>query len=339
MTDSSNRSQGAEPVLEQGAGAGSVQYGPPMPPRRRRRWLRPPVILLLLVLVMVGAMGGATWTGYRFNDETFVRYNMNRVGAVADRLWRNPKAVAVVALGSSPLRHATLDETAMGRLAARHGIPALHFLRIVNEPAQFADFEPLLERIVKLRPALVLLDLDLLFAERRDTYFYPAYLGQLGAMVEQGRPYVRDQIALQYERPCARRESPEWEAAADPGRYVEELLGMLDRRADSPAYPRVRDFAVAAQAAGIRVALLALPRPEAVEDHLNAALPAPLEDLAELPRVPVWHYPRALDDRRDYCDFAHVTPEVREAYSTWLAGQIAEALSTPAVEEVSVLAK
>ncbi|WP_448188286.1 hypothetical protein [Azospirillum sp. sgz301742] len=310
------------------------QFGPPMPPRRRR-WRRPPVILAGLVLVVIGALGGATWTGYRLYDEPFVRFNMNRAGAVADRLWRsNPQGVAVVALGSSPLRYATLDESGMARLAARHGIPALQFLRIVNDSAQFTDFEPLLARIVKLRPALVMLDLDLLFAERKDRYFYPAYLGRLVDVVEGDQSYLRDQVALQYDKPCARRAG---EAMADVGPYVAQLRAMVDLRADSPAFARVRAFAVAAQAAGIRVALLALPKPVAVEERLNAGLPAPLEDMAELPRVPVWHYPRDLDDRRDFCDFAHVTPETREAYSAWLAGQIAEALRKPAVEEVSLV--
>lgn len=320
-------------MTDSSAEADAVRHGPPMPPRRRR--LRAPVIVLLAVLATVGAMGGASWTGYRYADEAFVRYNLNRIAAVHDRVWRTPKAVAVVALGSSPLRDATLDETAMGRLAARHGVPGLHFLRVVNEPAQFADFEPLLEGILKLRPALLLLDRDLLFAERRDTYFYPAYLSRLGEMVERGRPMLRDEVALQYGRPCARRESPE--RAEDPGLYVEETLAMLDLRADSPAYARVRGFAAAAQAAGIRVALLALPRPEAVEERLEAALRTSLDDVVELPRVPVWHYPRALDDRRDFCDFAHVAPEARNLYAAWLAGQIAEALAKPAAAEVSVL--
>ncbi|PWC52357.1 hypothetical protein [Azospirillum sp. TSO22-1] len=320
-------------MTDSSADASSVHYGPPMPPRRRR--LRAPVIVLLAVLVMAGAMGGASWTGYRYADEAFVRYNLNRIAALSDRLWRTPKAVAVVALGSSPLRDATLDETAMGRLAARRGVPGLHFLRIVNEPAQFADFEPLLESILKLRPALVLLDRDLLFAERRDSYFYPVYLSRLGEMVERGRPMLRDEMALQYRRPCSRRESPDW--VGDPGLYVEEMLAMLDLRADSPAYARVRDFVAAAQAAGIRVALLALPRPEAVEERLEAALRTSLDDVAELPRVSVWHYPRALDDRRDFCDFAHLAPEPRNLYAAWLADQIAGALAKPAAEEVSVL--
>lgn len=321
----------------QGGDATAVQYGPLTPPRRRCWWLRTPVLLLALAVVLAGTMGGVTWSGYRMYDEPFVRFNMNRAGAVADRLWRNPKGVAVVALGSTPLGHATLDESGMGKLAARHGIPALHFLRIVHETAQFADFEPLLARIVKLRPALVLLDLDLLFAERNDRYFFPAYLDRLADVVERGRPYRGEQVALQYDKPCARRDVPDWEATADPGLYVEQVRAMVDLRADSPAFARVRAFAVAAQATGIRVALLNLPKPLAVEERLNATPPAPLEDMAELPRVPVWHYPRDLDDRRDFCDFAHVAPEARDAYSAWLAGQIADALSKPAVEEVSLV--
>lgn len=317
----------------------SVPYGPPMPPRRPRRRFRAPLVLLALILVMVGAMGGATWTGYRLYDEPFVRYNANRLAALSDKLWRKPGSVAVVALGSTALRAATLDETAMGKLAARHGLPALRYLRIVNEAAQFADFEPLVERILHMRPALVLLDLDLLFAERSDRYFYPAYLGRLNEVVQNGRPYLRDQIALQYGRSCARRDDPEWEATADPAAYVGEVRGMLGLRPDSSAFERVRAFAVAAQAAGIRVALLPLPKPAAIEVRLNEGLPATLEEMAELPRVPVWRYPRDLDDRRDFCDFAHLTPEARDGYSTWLAGQIAEALSKPALEEVSSLAR
>jgi len=303
---------------------------PPVPPPRRRR-ARVPMILLILVLLMVGA----TWTGYRLYDEPFQLFNQNRIGAVADKLWRNQKAVAVVALGSTPLRHATLDESAMAKLGARHGIKSLLFLRIVNETAEFADFEPMLEHILRLRPALVLLDLDLAFVERKDLFFYPAYLELLADVVERGRPYLRDQVELQYGKPCARRDTPDWEASANPNLHLAELRAMLDLRADSPALDRVRSFVVTARAAGIRVALLPLPKTVAVAGPLSVAPDRAAEHL----HVPVWSYPHRLDDRRDFCDFAHLTPEAREAYSDWLTGQIAEALSRPAVEEVSSLAK
>lgn len=311
----------------------------PDPPRRRRV----PLALLLAVLVMVGATVAATWTGYRLHDEPFQRFNQNRVAATADRLWQTRGGVGVVALGSSALRHATLDETPMAALGARHGIASMQFLRIVNDAAEFADFEPMLQDILRMKPALVLLDLDLAFVERRDLYFYPAYLGLLGDAVEGSRPYWRDQIELQYAKPCARRDDPAWEASADPDRYVKELRAMLDLRVDSPSFERVRSFVEAARTAGIRVALLHLPTSTAAADRLfgpdNTHLPLALESAEEIMRVPVWTYPRPLDDRRDFCDFAHLAPEAREAYSDWLAGQIAEALDQPAMEEVSALSK
>ena len=309
---------------------------PPPPqqqsPRPRHR-LRVPLILLSLVLLMAGGFGGATWTGYRLYDEPFVRFNENRLRMAGDTLWRNPNAVAVVALGSSALRYATLDDKAMAALPAKRGVPALHFLRIVNDTAEFTDFGPLLERIVHLKPALLLIDFDLAFAERRQAYFYQAYLGHLAEVAESRRPYLRDQIALQYDRPCTGR--------TDAEQYAGELRSMLDLRADSPAFEQVRAFVAAAQAAGIRVAFLPLPRSDALAERLygagNAHLPAALQRAAELPGVPVWRYPQRLDQGGDFCDPGHLGESGRTAYSSWLTGQIAEALNAPPAEAVSSL--
>ena len=305
------------------------------PKPKRRLW----VGLLLIPALFLAGTAGAFWTGYRLYDQPYVWYNTNRIAATADRASHGMGSPIVVALGGTGLRHATVDEEGMATLVAKQGVERSHFLRIVHEQAQFADFEPMLGAILKIKPDLVLLDVDLLFAERRPFADLRRYATVLHGMATEGKPYLPDQIATQYDKPC-RPANPDGTTRGDVDRRVESLRSVVTLNAGSSAYDQVRRFADQARAAGTRVALLQLRRPALFEERLygpgNSYLPDALARLSGQAGLPIWHFPEAVHKTAYYCRSGALGPEGRKAYSAWLAAGIAQVLSQPRVEEAAL---
>ncbi|CAO3413706.1 hypothetical protein [Azospirillum doebereinerae] len=281
----------------------------PEAPRLRRpgrRWL---LLCAFPALVACGLLA-ALWTGSRLYEQPFVWYNLNRIDAVADRTARSLDSVTVVALGDTALRDATLDEREMAALAAKRGVANLHFLRVVHHRAEFADFEPLLDRVLAIKPALVLLDRDLLTAERGVVEDLTRYLRVLASLPE-GRTYLQDQAALQYRRGCA-------EPVSDP----QAAMGQ-----SAAAAERVRAFMARAWAAGIQVALVQVRPP--LEP---AVVPASARDL------PLWHDAALVSGSPSPCSAGVQTADARTTFSAWLTGGIANVVtaSRPAIAKPTV---
>ncbi|TWA66217.1 hypothetical protein FBZ84_107177 [Azospirillum baldaniorum] len=312
--------------------------GPQAKPRRM--WI---TLLAVIPALFAAGTAGAFWTGYSLHDRPFAWYNSNRIAATAERAARDLSPVVVVALGDSALRHATLDEPGMAALAAKHGVESLHFLRIVHDHARIEDFEPLLGDVLKLKPALVLLDVDLLFAERGDFAGLRRYGSHLTEVAMLGRSYLPDQSALQYAKPCHAVGPQGWTATA-ADRWVEARDDAVRMNDDSPAFERVRRFADQARAAGVGIALLLPPRPAVVEERLygagNGYRPAALDRLSAQADLPLWRFPDSALPKpvkaSAFCRNGMLGPEGRDAYSAWLAGGIAERLSHPRVEEAAL---
>ncbi|MDQ2103935.1 hypothetical protein [Azospirillum isscasi] len=308
--------------------------GPQAKPRRL--WI---TLLAVIPALFAAGTAGAFWTGYTLYDQPFVWYNTNRIAATADRAARDLSPTVVVALGDSALRHATLDEPGMATLAAKHGVERLHFLRIVHDHARIADFEAMLGDVLKLKPALVLLDADLLFAERSAIAGLRRYGSHLAEVAVLGRAYLPDQIAQQYAKPCRPTGPSGWTGTA-ADRWVANRGTAVRLDAASSAFERVRRFAGQARAAGVRVALLVPPRPAAVEERLygpgNGYLPKALDRLSGEEDLPLWRFPDSARRAASFCRSGMLGPEGRDAYSAWLAGRIAERLSRPRVEEAAL---
>jgi len=272
----------------------------PRPRRTGRRWL----LIGMIPALVAGCLLAALWTGARLHEEPFVWYNLNRIDAVANRTARALDSVTVVALGDTALRDATLDERDMAALAAKRGVANLHFLRIVHQRAQFADFEPLLDRVLSIKPALVLIDRDLLTAERGVAEDLIRYARVLAALPE-GRAYLQDQAALQYRRTC--------------GTLMEAGQDMTGREAmgqSSDAAERVRAFMARAWAAGIQVALVQVRAPSDA-----SVIPASARDL------PLWHDARLTGGSQPPCAAGSPATEERTAFSHWLTGGIASVVT------------
>lgn len=289
------------------------------PHRGRSRWRILGAGLLLAPLALGGlAVLALLWTGSLLDDRPFAWYNLNRIDALADRAARSPDSVSVVALGDTALRDATLDERGMAELAAKRGVPNLEFLRIVHRQAQFADFEPLLDRLVAVKPTLILIDRSLLTASRGPMDELERYSHGLMRLY-RGQTYVQDQVALQYRRGCGPTPSA-WLTGGTP----DAITG------NSAAARQVRAFIDRAWAAGIRVALIEVhSRPAPRSTGLIAAASA-AESAAPLP---LWNYAAGQDDDGMEASLAPACPDReagadgRSAFSAWLTGGIAGAVA------------
>ncbi|MFP5517371.1 MAG: hypothetical protein ACLGJC_30360 [Alphaproteobacteria bacterium] len=286
------------------------------PRRGRSRWWTLGAGLLLAPLALGGlAVLAVLWTGSLLYDQPFAWYNLNRIDTLADRAARNPDSVSVVALGDTALRDATLDERGMAELAAKRGVPNLEFLRIVHRQAQFADFEPLLDRLVAVKPTLILIDRSLLTASRGPIDELERYGNGLMRLY-RGQAYVQDQVALQYRRGCGPTPSA-WLTGGTP----DAVTG------NSATARQVRAFIDRAWAAGIRVALIEVhsrpaPRSTGLIATASAAEPAAT--------LPLWNYAAGPDDEMDAapaCADREAGITGRNAFSAWLTGGIAGAVA------------
>ncbi|HEY0838230.1 MAG TPA: hypothetical protein VGE72_30260 [Azospirillum sp.] len=308
-------------------------------PTRFRRRIAVALAVVLLAATPALAGYGAFRAGQRLHDHPFVFFNQNRIAAMADRAWRAPGTTVVVALGGTRLRHATVDEAGMAELAAAYGLPRLGFLRIIHETADIAVFEPLVDRLLALRPALVLLDLDLLFGERRTLATYRAYLDVLYGTVVEGPSYRPAPVDVQYARPCPRRDDPDWGTRANLDAFLEQTRDAVAFRADSPAFARAQAIVARLREGGAQVALLPLAGPRAVAERIHGAgndhPPGALARVRAETDLEVWRAPAVADDDRAFCDFTHMAPEAAAGYADWLAGRIAATVDRPSVEAVS----
>ena len=287
------------------------------PRRGGRRWWRLGTGLLLAPLALGGlAVLAVLWVGSMLYDQPFAWYNLNRIDAMADRVARNPDSVMVVALGDTALRDATLDERGMAKVAAERGVPDLEFLRIVHRQAEFADFEPLLDRLIAVKPTLILLDRNLLTASRGPLDELQRYGNGL-LRLYRGQTYVQDQVALQYRRGCGPTPSA-WLTGGSPG--------AVD--GSTATARQVRAFIDRAWAAGIRVALIevhsrpATPRSNGLIATASAAEPSAEPSAINLP---LWNYDD--EDAIPATACGQASADGRSAFSAWLTGGIAGAVA------------
>lgn len=287
------------------------------PQRGRSRWWTLGAGLLLAPLALGGlAVLAVLWTGSLLYDQPFAWYNLNRIDALADRAARNPDSVSVVALGDTALRDATLDERGMAEIAAKRGVPNLEFLRIVHRQAQFADFEPLLDRLIAVKPTLILIDRSLLTASRGPMDELERY-GHGLMRLYRGQTHVQDQVALQYRRGCGPTPSA-WLTGGTP----DAVTGS------SATARQVRAFIDRAWAAGIRVALIEVHSRPAPRSTGLIATAAAAESAATLP---LWNYAAGQDDdgmdAAPACADRGTGADGRNAFSAWLTGGIAGAVA------------
>ncbi|MFQ5784355.1 MAG: hypothetical protein ACE5H8_05970 [Alphaproteobacteria bacterium] len=270
------------------------------------------------------------WVGYEAAPKyvepppsaAFDDFNRARIAAFA----RTPRdgVLRVVALGNSRLKHATLDDGDLARLADEVGAGRMAFLRLVNNWAVFEDFEPFADDLLALKPDVIVLQLELLGAEHGRVgrqVFLVDYLFWRLLGFGPWNPRQVDQRDLQFAKPCA----DDRDALRLRGRVRMTEAWIVDDGAGTST-KLARAFVARARAAGIRVVLLAVPKTERMEAVRPSARDGLVAAANNLERADdglrLLRYPGAFADDR-YCDFLHMNDRGRAEYSAWLVRELA----------------
>lgn len=283
-----------------------------------------------LVIALVAGL-----TGWMIADkvsaplsEKFDAFNGARIDAVRDRSKAND-AIVVVVLGSSAIKYATREESAMAEsIAARIHRP-VEVLRIASNWGSFGDFAPLTPALLDLHPSLVVLQRELLVTDRPQLRNLQLLIEHLRLELGLPSPLTssRDiETEVQFEYPCWKHRRNR-----DVAAHMELRADWLAVRPEAPAAVAARRFVDQSLAAGAHVALVQIPlRPDLSDSAARMQDKAMAERHAAAmgDRVLHWnHGPLATDQ---FCDVTHVTPAGQAVVSDWLESKIAEALAGPA---------
>jgi hypothetical protein len=250
-------------------------------------------------------------------SQAFLQFNAAR----ADRFGGNTQAnpYRVLLLGNSRLKYATWEKAQIDALAK--GASRLDVLRLVNNWATFADFEPFLDTLIAAEPDLVVIQLELMSQERSIEWNVKSlrlYLRWLffRTVGEVWNPEDVDQASLQYETECSNI-APTAAAVDQRLTRTEHWLTHDPQGSSSKA---ARRFVEELRRRKIPVVFLAIPRSRAMEAaRPEASLTS--DSLTEDERAAVWRYPHAVADE-DFCDTVHLSDAGRRDFTAWITDRL-----------------
>jgi hypothetical protein len=257
-------------------------------------------------------------------SEPFYRFNSARVERfAAPEAGSSDEAFRVVLLGSSLTKFGTLGQSEMADLAAAAGLGPSRFLRLIRYGVVFSDLAGLAEEILRARPDVIIMQLDLLLHEHGEPMRQQLFRKYLKWLLAGPGPWDADRLdqhELQFNNVCP------WEQSEEMWRYLvrdQETLLSYDPAGKSARM--ARDFVLKAAAAGTHVVLLAYPRTprmEAFKPLMHPLLIDVVRSLIRSDRISYWRYPGRLPDDA-FCDFAHLNRKGQEGFSRWLIDELA----------------
>jgi hypothetical protein len=279
-------------------------------------WRR--ALAALSVLVLAGIAGGLALGAP--HSQAYHEYNLQRLTefrALYDP--QDSRALRIVMLGNSRLKNATIDRDMLERLAADRGFERFEQFRLVANWAVFRDFEPLLDELRALDPDLYVIQLDLLADEMTKTWVAELNYQYLRWLANGEGPWTWfEPREEQLDPACAEHRF------SDARAFQADLKLVADPNGQSPQM--AREFIEAVAAAGDRVLIVSVPKSNELEESLpsvNAGALAAARSLqAESASVSVAVFPTSLPDQF-FCDVTHLGPRGTEAFSRWLADQLA----------------
>jgi hypothetical protein len=266
--------------------------------------------------------------------ERFVDFNQARIDAVRERS-RASGSVVVVLLGSSAIKYATRDESALAAAIASQVHRPVDVLRIASNWGSFGDFVPLTPGLRDLNAGLFVIQRELLVTDRPRVRSFLLLIERIRYDLGLDSPLsgeMADEVSVQFEYPCWKRGVQR--GVAEHMRHRDEWLVV---RPDGPAAVAARRFVDELLAAGVTVALLEIPlRPDYDRVPERQRDKATTERQADALRDRVQHWNHAALDAALYCDVTHVTPAGQEVFSRWLESKVAETLVRPAARAASI---
>lgn len=288
----------------------------------------PPLLVWVAVLLVLAALGLASWPGYKKWSESksdFVLENTSRLKKFAQENSEDGKRV--VALGNSLLFHGTLFDRDMESLARTHHVRAFSFLRIARNAGEQSHFSPLLEALWHASPDLLLIQSDLLLFVRESSVDdedvdYRHYLKALlsGKVTHQRGKNLLENNKV--EKVATNRGKRRLGKAVARFRKLQEKASVdLDE---------FKKLLAQARQNGVQIVILDVPRYFAVEqvrtEDKNTNRLELIRMLREELHLPWLTLPGQLS-ADCYRDYAHMNARGREQYSRWLLLEIDQLLS------------
>ena len=249
--------------------------------------------------------------------DEFVVFNNTRLEQFAG----HPARHKVVLLGDSRLKYASLPGEDLASLAARSEADAA-FLRIVQNQAEFSDFEPFLENILRAQPDLVVLQGSLLARHRHNNVDLRSLQKLIAWALFDGdgtwNPDGVDQRELQFGTPCSGGTAlpisgdlsdQELEAA------VREVKGRGTRDTGGPNAVAAQAFIAAAKQQDTNVVILNLPATPSYFRIVAEAFPDHAAESIERGAA-TWEYPGRFP-MHNFCDLIHLDANARAIFSEW----------------------
>ena len=283
------------------------------PPRRRSTSQPVPISVWVLSIAFASVLFYVLTSVFEPPvSEAFQEHNSERIEDLRDRT--SDDAAPVIFLGDSRLRYAAHDDEVLSRQLSEAADRPVETLRLVNNWAVYDDFAPLIDSLLDTKPALIVIQAELLTKERaRPGRLLIGRQYLLWRLFGAGpwNPGDLDQALLQNEQRCEVLADETLEQRRD------RVFEWVSFDADGAAADNTEAFVAEARARGIRVEYLGIP----ITSAATAGLPGP-EPNAELD---VLSPPFEIADT-EFCDFVHLDPGGRDAYSTWLVTTIADML-------------
>jgi len=258
----------------------------------------------------------------------FQQFNLARIEQFSEL----PSQYKVVMLGNSRLKYATELESELATMSAELEI-SVAYLKIIQEEAQFSDFEQFLGPILELKPNLILLQAPL-FVMDRGGYLNWRYLQKHIVAAVRGNSDIWDtrgnnQHRLQFDVPCAKRRlgmTTEQLATALIGERVRRTSGRGTYDLNGVNAHAVRTFSARASEAGTKIITLGIPKSAVLNDALQDFYGERLiADQVLAQRETTWSFSESIPDN-EYCDLIHMDSAARLLYSSWLIKRVADRL-------------
>ncbi len=287
-------------------------------------WFYAGIFVLWVVIFMVHRLNVTRSP----TSTAFLQFNLARIAQFSEL----PSEYRVVMLGNSRLKHATEFESTLAVMSTELSINVA-YLKIIQEEAQFSDFEPFLEPILELEPNLILLQAPL-FVIDRVGYLNWRYLQKYLVAAVRGssdvwNPTGNDQHSLQFDLPCAKRR-----LGMTTEQLVTALLGERVRRTSLRSNydlngvnaQAVGVFAERASTVGTKIITLGIPKSAVLSDALQEFYGERLiVDQVLADRKMTWTFEEPISDD-EYCDLIHMDSAARLRYSRWLVKRVADRL-------------
>ncbi|MBZ0220871.1 MAG: hypothetical protein K8I01_10625 [Candidatus Methylomirabilis sp.] len=294
------------------------KYPQPFPPLRL--WHIVAALFTCVFLVSLPA-----YRTYHLEAEAAYRNSyLQRFEKFSDRSDAGDKGLRVIAIGSSLMAYAIMPDQAFEELASEK-LMSLKFLHLARPCAVLEDFKLFFEKVLDVRPSIILLESDSVFYHRCEKGFLKSYPDFLREAVRKSLKVKRPALPEPHINTYAniRDDVPRLQAVKKSAGRIKKSVASFNRRT-LVGFDEVGTFFSEAAKRGVRVALVDVrrsPEFEALAGDYKSDRAALFERLRSEYRITMVAFPEEMASEF-YADPAHMNEAGRKRFSQWLVKEL-----------------